>query len=304
MRIELVISRLGSASYNPARMNSGRMDLAFYDRTGRGRLIVTGRERRDLLHRLASNSLLDLAPGKGVSTCFQTQKGRIIDWTIVLDRGEDLLLLAGNYDRLSGHIQQFTITEDVTVRNYMAIELVVCGPDAKKFLGVELEPWTFVEKPLAGVKVQITRIEPLMGDAYSILAPDAVALRRELGEQGRVLDPVDIDEMRIDAVIPAWPNEINENQNPWEVGLDDAIALNKGCYVGQEIIARLSTYDKVQRRLRRVRLKEALAEGSVLEQDGKEVARLTTVCGLRALALVKSGLAEPGTDLGNAVVEA
>ena len=49
----------------------------------------------------------------------------MIDWCTVLDRGDDLLVLSANPERLSGHIQQYTITEDVTVRNYMAVEVVV-----------------------------------------------------------------------------------------------------------------------------------------------------------------------------------
>ncbi|MDH3590818.1 MAG: aminomethyltransferase, partial [Planctomycetota bacterium] len=99
------------------------------------------------------------------------------------------------------------------------------------------------------------------------------------------------------------PNEINENHNPWEVGLDDAISLNKGCYVGQEVIARLKTYDKVQRRLRRVRLTRPIEAGTVLTRDGKETARITTVAGERALALVGTDWLEAGTDLDGAIVD-
>lgn len=279
------------------------MEFGFFDRAGRGRLIVTGRDNRDLLHRLATTPVLGLEPGTGTATCFCTPKGRLIDWAVVLDRGEDILVLAANPDRLSGHIQQYTITEDVTVRNYMAIEVVVCGPGAAAVLGVELEPWAFCDRTIAGVNAQVARIEPLHGDAYAVLAPDAVALRRQLAEQGRMLGPDEVDGLRVAAKIPAFPNEINENYNPWEAGLEASVSLTKGCYVGQEVIARLNTYDKVQRRLVRVRLTAPLENGGALHHDGEPVGTATTVAGGGALAYVKTGLAEAGTRLAEGEVE-
>jgi len=284
--------------YNPATMQ-----LGYFDRTLRGRLIVTGRDRSDLLQRLATNSILGLAEGQGVSTCFCTAKGRMVDWTVVLDRGDDILLLSGNPERLAGHIQQYTITEDVTVRNYMAIEIVVCGPRAKEILGVDLEPWHFTEVALAGVKIQVVRIEPLGGDAYSLLAPDAVALRRLLGEHGDVLAPADVDRLRVRHRIPAVPGEVNEDHNPWEAGLEASISLHKGCYVGQEVVARLNTYDSVKRRLVALRIHGAPLAGEPLVHDGEEQGKLTTVVGNLALGYVASELAAPGTrfDCGEIV---
>lgn len=278
------------------------MDLAFFDRTTRGRLIVTGRDRKDLLHRLATNAIAPLTIGRGTPTCFCTSKGRLIDWTVVLDRGDDLLLLSGNPERLAGHILQFTITEDVTVRNYMAIEIIVCGPGAAEFLGVRLEPWQFTDAALGGVKVQIVRVEPLFGEAYAILAPDAVALRRMLQERGKHLDPAEVEALRVRSGIPAVPNEINEETNPWEVGLDEAISLTKGCYVGQEIIARIHTYKKLRRRIAGLHLEAPVPAGTRLSRGGSEVALVTTVSAERALALVDVECLAPGTVLEGATV--
>lgn len=280
------------------------MQLGFFDRTVRGRLIVTGRDRKDLLHRLATNPIEPLEAGKGTNCCFLTAKGRMIDWCTVLDRGDDLLLLGGNPDRLSGHIQQYTITEDVTVRNYMAIEVVVCGPRAKELLGVDLEPWCWTEIPLAGVKVQAARVEPLAGDAYALLAPDAVALRQMLAEEGDLLSPDDVDRLRIESRIPAYPNEINEDHNPWEAGLDGAINLQKGCYVGQEIVARLNTYEKVKRGLVSLKATIPMQAGDAVTLDGADVGKVTTAVGDRALAYVSIDHAADGTQLDHVVVTA
>ena len=277
-------------------------DLAFFDRTARGRLIVTGRDNRDLLHRLATNSLVGLEKGSGVETCFTTPKGRMIDWSVVMDRGDDLLVLSANPDRLSGHIQQYTITEDVTTRNYMAIELVVCGPGATEMLGVDLERWHFTEVRLAGVTVQVVRVEPLFGDGYVVLAPDAVALRQLLARHGSGLEPSDVDALRVRAGIPAFPNEINEDHNPWEAGLDSAISLTKGCYVGQEVIARLNTYEKVKRKLAGLRLDVPGQAGEALFLEGAPVGELTTVAGSLALGYLDVEHIAPGTALDGARV--
>jgi len=278
------------------------MDLAFFDRTTRGRLIVTGRDRKDLLHRLATNAIATLTAKQGTVTCFCNAKGRLIDWTVVLDRGDDLLLLSGNPERLAGHILQFTITEDVTVRNYMAIEIVVCGPGARGFLGVNLEPWQFTDANLGGVKVQVVRVEPLFGEAYVILAPDAVALRRLLQERGVHLDPLEVEAMRVRWGIPAVPNEINEETNPWEAGLDEAVSLTKGCYIGQEVIARIHTYRKLRRRLAGLALTAPCEPGTRLARGGEEAALVTTVSGDRALAFVDVECLAPGTVLDGATV--
>jgi folate-binding protein YgfZ len=277
-------------------------EVAFFDRTGRGRLIVTGRDRMDLLHRLATNSILGVEPGNGTSTVFTNRKGGMIDYTVVLNRGDDLLLLSGNPERLSGHILQYTITEDVTVRNYMAIELVVCGPGAARVLGVELGPWSWADVQLGEVKVQIVRVEPLNGEAYVVLAPDAVALRRMLADHGRALTPPEVEALRVRAGIPTAPNEVNEDHNPWEAGLDEAIALNKGCYVGQEVIARLNTYDKVRRRLRGLKLGRPREAGERLQSGGEPAAELTTVAGSIAMAYVEIDYVAPGTQIEDTTV--
>jgi folate-binding protein YgfZ len=98
------------------------------------------------------------------------------------------------------------------------------------------------------------------------------------------------------------PNEINEETNPWEVGLDDAISLTKGCYVGQEVIARIHTYGKLRRRLAGLKLDAPVAPGARLTRGGSEAALVTTVSDGRALALVDVECLAPGTALDGATV--
>ncbi len=278
------------------------MGVGFFDRTSRGRLVVSGHDRKDLLHRLGTNDVVGLQPGQGRSCCFTTNKGRLIDWSIVLDRGDDLLLLCGNAQRLSGHIQQYTITEDVSVGGYMAVELVVCGAGAAEILGVDLEPWSHTTRRLGEVETLVARIEPLNGEAYALVAPDAVLLREMLRPRAESLDSVRVDELRIEGGIPAFPGEINENYNPWEAGLGASISENKGCYIGQEVIARLHNYDKVQRKLVGIDLDQPAESGAPLHAEGEHVGVLTTVAQRRALGYVQMQSSAAGTRLDRGIV--
>jgi folate-binding protein YgfZ len=159
------------------------------------------------------------------------------------------------------------------------------------------------KRVLGEVNVQIVRIEPLAGDAYAVLAPDAVALRRMLAGHGTQLDEPAITALRVAAAIPAYPNEINERFNPWEARLAPFISLTKGCYIGQEVVARLNTYEKVQRKLSVLALERAFQEGDVLyADDGSEAGVVTTVAGDRALGYVAVAHLTPGTLLRDATV--
>jgi folate-binding protein YgfZ len=72
----------------------------------------------------------------------------------------------------------------------------------------------------------------------------------QIRAQGFVeLSPQEYEELRVSEGIPAFPNELNELRNPLEAGLRSLVSWTKGCYVGQEVIARLDTYKKVQQRL-------------------------------------------------------
>jgi len=277
---------------------------AFFDRTSRGRLIVTGRDRKDLLHRLCTNDVASLKAGESRATCFCNRKGLLIDWSVVIDRGEDIVILTANPQRLSGQIQQYTITEDVTVRNYMALELIVCGPDAAEVLGVDLEHSRHVTRRLGEVEVLIARIEPLWIDAYAVLAPDAVALRRLFAQDAKALDVAQIDELRIRSGIPAFPNEINEMRNPWEASLEESISMTKGCYVGQEVVARLKTYNKVKKRLVGLKLEGPFSVGAMLTLNGEEVGEITSLSGDVALGYVHIEHSEPETQLDRAKIVA
>jgi folate-binding protein YgfZ len=95
--------------------------------------------------------------------------------------------------------------------------------------------------------------------------------------------------LRIEAGTPLYPDELNENVNPLEVGNLEAISFNKGCYVGQEVVARLQTYDKVRRRLVGLMAESKLPSGSKVYAGAQSAAGNESEIGV-----VTSSVRSPG----------
>ena len=118
-----------------------------------------------------------------------------------------------------------------------------------------------------------------------------------------------LEHARIEAGVPAPGAELNDRVNPLEAGLAEFVSFTKGCYVGQEVIARLDTYDKVQRRLVRLDAPEGTAPGESLTSGTRTAGWVTSVSGLpengrsAALGYVRKAFIEPGTVLSAGVGE-
>jgi folate-binding protein YgfZ len=88
------------------------------------------------------------------------------------------------------------------------------------------------------------------------------------------------DLYRVENGLPSTPNEINDQYNPYEIDLIDEVDFEKGCYIGQEVIARLDTYQKVQRFLHKVKIKsdqELELPGDIFDSGDKKVGSLTSL---------------------------
>lgn len=251
-----------------ARSYAGLADL-----TTSGRIKVTGGDRIDLLQRISTNDLRPLESGRFVPTLFTTAKGRIVDRVLVYDRGDSLLLLTSpaGRTRIPDWIEKFIFSEDVRLTD-VSLEtsaFALSGPAAPALLraicGVSagaVRPGGYLALPIAGVETMVSSYDGLpeawvfIAETPGILAVYEQALRA--GEAGG-LAPIGVEEaevLRVEAGIPADGHELTEDWNPWEVGLVDSFSLTKGCYTGQEVIARLDTYEKVQRRLAGLRMRE------------------------------------------------
>lgn len=188
-------------------------------------LRLTGADALGLLHRVSTQSLLDLAPGEARATLFCDFRGRLLHRAIV-HRARDgavwLLRDDAPGAELASFVDRYVFRDDVRIEDRSA-ELPVA-----RHVGA-----------VAGASEEsgIPRLVVVGDESWAVGEP--------------VPDPAD-ERARVEAGHPAHGHEIAEEFNPYEVGLGDEVHLEKGCYTGQEALQRLVTYRSVRRRLTRV----------------------------------------------------
>lgn len=243
-----------------AQFDDACTDVVLVDRTSAGRILAEGTDALDLLHRMSTNALVAAKPWEVVNTVFTTDKGRIIDYVHVLVQPSSLLLLTspGSEATVARWIEKFTIMEDVrlSVRTPSTIMVTLLGPKApgiaEGILGLSLPPGTFITKKLPfGTAAFCHRRD--FGTTFIDIIADAsdgehlIPFLFHTSSGLRRMNRAAYETFRISRGIPALGHELSESFNPYEAGLLHAISFTKGCYIGQEVIARLDTYQKVQR---------------------------------------------------------
>lgn len=284
---------------------------ALLDRSAFGRLRITGVDGLDLLNRLSTNKLIDLQPGHGAATVLTTNKGRILDLLVVANLGEELLVITspGTQDRVVEWIDTYTFGEDIAVEDVTQTTalLSVIGPQAADALGdavSDLELFASMEVDLGGRPVRVIRTDSLGIAGYDVAAPaeHAASVWLALADRGAIpIGEIAAEAIRVEQGVPRYGRELGEDYNPLEAGLLPFISFDKGCYIGQEVVVRLNTYRKVQKRLMGIALDgEKPDNDALVEADGKQVGFLTSVVDSPAtgtplaLAYVRTAHAEPG----------
>jgi folate-binding protein YgfZ len=277
-------------------------------RPARGLLELTGADRVDFVQRMTTNNIAALRPGQSLVTVLTSPVARILFVFTVLEREDVLWLLpAGDeVEQLSRHLRsQIFFMDKVKVENRSDLfrRLRLMGPDAVAVLGaVDLptpDPETFAEKDGLIVLHQAAFDIP----GYELIVPSGRVdeLHKTLIAAGAAALSDDAYTLRrVELGRPAVGYELTEDYNPLEAGLAWTCAENKGCYTGQEIIARQITYDKVTRTLVGLRSEEQLAVGADVKAEGRSVGTVTSsvyspaLNGPIALAVVKRPHNTPG----------
>ena len=225
-----------------------------------------GPDALDLLHRLTTNSLLDLGDGEARRTVLTNEKGRIVDVLWVLRRSaEDRLLVSDAPDSgpMQRGIERFTIIEDAELNDLSGFfkRWYVVGPDATGLVSQLMPELDFAENDVGSIRgMDVVDGGVVLGLRSDTAGPESWLLMVGQPAVPEVMDrfarrglrPASnelFDFIRISNQVPIAGKESTEDVNPLEVGLMHLIDFEKGCYVGQEVIARLDTYDKVQRSL-------------------------------------------------------
>ena len=276
------------------------------DRSERGKLALTGAGAKAFLQGQVTNDVEGLTPGSGCYAAFLTPKGKMLGDLRILDAGDELLLDTERValQELFNMIRRFSIGYDVGLhkRTLERGLLSLIGPQAGAIAGALGED----EHSHAVVAVGGIEARAIRTDVGVDLLCDAAALdalRAALVEAGAV--PVSADAadcLRIEHGRPRYGIDLDDTVIPQEAGLNDrAVSFTKGCYVGQETVARLHYRGKPNRHLRGLRLSAPASSGEPLALEGREVGRVRSVAlsptfGPIALALVRRE-APPGSTV-------
>ena len=304
--------------YEAATERAGLMD-----RTPAGRLKLAGDDCLNLLNRLTTNDLTGLtSDGQGTASVLTSNKGRILDLLIVLAQSDGLLVVTSpqNRRKVADWIDFYTIMDDVTVHDETeeTAMISVIGPAAVVLLDSltggrvsSLSRFGHLRVEIDGTEARLGRTDFAGVPGYDLVVPEASGERlwATLFERGAEVEVAPVGAEALEAVrirhgVPAYDKELTEGRNPLEANLTEFISFNKDCYIGQEVVARLNTYEKVQRHL--VGLSWDPGRGldsGALFADGKRVGEVTSAARVpgmsRAVGLgyARNAHTDPGTTL-------
>lgn len=236
-----------------------RQGCGLYDLAARGRLGFRGKDRVRFLQGMVTNDVQKLGPGQGCHALALTAKGRIVA-DLVLYRDEDALFAEcdpGPAEPVRAALDRYVITDDVTIAAVPpeeVAELGVAGVAAAAALGAAgldvagLEPY--------GHRVhgalRVAQSPELGLPGFHVFGPPAslASLADRLREGGAIdLTAEELDVLSLEAGRPRFGVDFTDDVLPVEVGYEDAISFQKGCYVGQEVVVRATARGAVKHKI-------------------------------------------------------
>ena len=277
-----VVLRYGSLELEYAALRSGAL---LVDRSHRMRMSLEGERRSETLTGLITNDVAALVPGSGLYAAALTPRGKIIADVRVFARATDLLIdvparaAAGWLAMVRKYVNpRTTLYVD---RTTTLGDLAVVGPRARdvvaRLVGLEadtllfLSPYSHLAAGRAETEVLVARVPDAGVEGYELFVPEArrSSLWQQAIELGAVPGGLEAWEVaRVEAGRPEWGLDIDESTIPQEANLDalHAISYTKGCYTGQETVARVHFRGHVNRHLRGLRfdIAQPVARGAQL----------------------------------------
>jgi folate-binding protein YgfZ len=291
-----------------AEQRALRTGAGLIDRSERGKLALSGAGAIEFLNGQVTNELAEMHPGEGRYATFLTPKGKMLGDVRILAVDGELLLDTERtaLQALFDMIRRFKIGYDVELHK-RTIErglLSLLGPESARVAGAEQLPGTehaSTQVSIDGIAALAVRTD--LGIDLLCEAADTERLTAALLARGATpASEPEAECVRVESGRPRFGIDIDETTIPQEAGLNErAVSFTKGCYVGQETVARLHWKGKPNRHLRGLRLSGEAASGDELKLGERSVGRLGSVVhspehGPIALALVRRE-AEPGVSV-------
>jgi folate-binding protein YgfZ len=286
------------------------------DRSWTGRLEILGADRHRFLNAYVTCDVKGLSPGEGAYGFFTNAQGRILSDVVVLAHEDRLWAqVPPNQEAaISGHLKKYILGDRVELRGLDdMLPLTLVGPKAAAALdGAELPPpgdWRHLRSTVHGTEVCLQRTGRLGAEAYTLWVSASIArLLAERLLEDPAVEPAGFEALEIlraEAGIPRCGRDFGPENFPQETGAEEAVSYTKGCYLGQEVVARIHYRGGVQKVLRGL----AFAAGSTPAPDtplffeSREIGTATTVVQSPALGhpiglgILHRRAADPGTRL-------
>ena len=286
-----------------------RDDCGILERSWTTLLEMTGDDRVRFLQGYVTCDVNGLVTGQGTSGFFTTVKGRVMADVRVLALADRLWLEVpgGTEEGIAEHLRKYVIADRVEIAPLAGwTALAVLGPRAEEILraGGELPDETHRHQraTLHGHEALIVRDLDVGVPQWTVWTREPVALAERLGVPR--VERASYEVLRVEAGRPLFGQDFGDDCFPQETGLEDeTVSYTKGCYLGQEVVARIHYRGGVQRRLRGLRFDAATTSplGRALVHDGREAGTVTSavespVLGSIGLSIVHQRV-EPGAHV-------
>ncbi len=284
-----------------------RNEAAFYQHPDWGIIQLTGDDRAQFIHNQTTNEIKSLKAGQGCRTVFVNSTGRTLDLATVYVTEETFLLTVSSkrteflmqwLDRYLFPMDRVTlknVSQDYTIFTLLGEKILEVLRSLN--INVNLEP-SFASHET----IEIDNIPVRLGigtdiglTGYTLIVPseNAAAIADIMTKAGAInLSETVWNELTLEQGRPLADYELTEDYNPLEAGLWEAISFDKGCYIGQETIARLNTYQGVKQRLWGLRLSQPVNRETPITLDEKKIGTLTrcleTEEGVKGLGYIRT----------------
>ena len=277
-----------------------------------GIIEIKGTSRLDLIDRMSTQKVKDLKSEMGAATIFTTDIGRIIDRVCLYAAEEQVIAVTGanNGENMIRYLMRYVFfNDDFHMRDlsqsYTAVSLygATAAPLLQQLFQLDLKDLSLHHwrtAALGETPITIHRTDPLGGDGFLILVPrdhhavlTAALNQSGAGEMTREM----FGYLRVVEGLPLLGFEMTGDYIPLETGLWDDVSFNKGCYIGQEIIARMDSRGKISKKLVRLQAGEGVERGAIITAAGRKAGTVTSIIEGQALGYVKSAVLDKSAEL-------
>jgi folate-binding protein YgfZ len=284
-----------------------REECGLLDRSGRGGIAVVGPDGAEYLQGQLTNDVESLAVGDGQYAALLDRKGHMqTDMRVLRPATEEILLDFEPSARAAAlrHLTMYSIGRDVQIVDSTEERAIVSliGPRAAEIAATPPLP-EFANEMASVAGIPVLAVGTPQGIDLFLPSGERDRLIAALTDAGAVeVSPEAVEIVRVEAGVPRFGAEMDTATMPAEAGIvEDAVSFTKGCYIGQETVARLHYKGKPNRHLRGLRLSGAAEPGAALRLGEKEVGTLggavvSPALGPIGLAIVRRE-AEPGTEI-------